>query len=269
MGSLYTREHFAAARSRLREGGLFAQWLPLYQVSKEEFGIIARTMLDVFPLVTLWRGDFFADRPIAVLVGHRDATVLDPRALRRRLIDFEHAQGGDMPPGHLGDVAPFLLYYGGNLTAARSLMEDYPLNTDDRPLIEYRAPMTHRRQKAGEISWLTGIELMDFFDQVLHLASPKRDPYLKDITDRQRRFVQAGFHFHMANVLRKTGDQDGARQALAQFKRIARIEPPDSAGTASDDEVEQLRRELELAKKEYERIRALEERLEMVNDETE
>jgi spermidine synthase len=51
-GGLYTREHFEAFRKRLDRGGLFAQWLPLCQISEKEFGIIARTMIEVFPLVT-------------------------------------------------------------------------------------------------------------------------------------------------------------------------------------------------------------------------
>ena len=67
-GSLYSREHFETARARLAEGGLFAQWLPLYQTSKEEFAVVARTMLEVFPLVTLWRGDFLSDRSISYVV---------------------------------------------------------------------------------------------------------------------------------------------------------------------------------------------------------
>ena len=68
-GSLYTREHFELAWSRLREGGLFAQWLPLYQLSERDFMIIARTMLEVFPQVTMWRGDFMPEHSIVALVG--------------------------------------------------------------------------------------------------------------------------------------------------------------------------------------------------------
>jgi len=31
--------------------------------------VIARTMLDVFPNVTIWRGDFYGNQPIVALVG--------------------------------------------------------------------------------------------------------------------------------------------------------------------------------------------------------
>src|SRR5262249_14749876 len=70
-GSLYTREHFERIRDRLTDDGVFAQWLPLYQLSMREFAVIAHTMLEVFPLVTVWRGDFSASEPIVALVGHR------------------------------------------------------------------------------------------------------------------------------------------------------------------------------------------------------
>ncbi|UCE87568.1 MAG: hypothetical protein JSU66_07595, partial [Deltaproteobacteria bacterium] len=39
-GALYTREHFEAVRDRLLPGGLFCQWLPLYQLSRAEFDSI-------------------------------------------------------------------------------------------------------------------------------------------------------------------------------------------------------------------------------------
>src|SRR4030095_16715911 len=48
-GSLYTREHFAAVRDHLAPGGLFCQWLPLYQLGEAAFTAIPPTFLDVLP----------------------------------------------------------------------------------------------------------------------------------------------------------------------------------------------------------------------------
>src|SRR5262249_17412847 len=64
-GALYTREHFAAVRERLAPGGLFCQWLPLYQLGEPEFASIAATFLDVFPNAAVFRGDFYGRFPIA------------------------------------------------------------------------------------------------------------------------------------------------------------------------------------------------------------
>ena len=83
VGNLYSREHFAAARDRLTAGGLFVQWFPLFQVSRREFDLVARTMLSVFEQVTLWRGSFSAELPFAAFVGTTEATTLDPRVIGR------------------------------------------------------------------------------------------------------------------------------------------------------------------------------------------
>src|SRR5439155_709034 len=68
-GSLYAREMFETVARRLSPGGVFCQWLPLYQLTHEEFDAIARTFLAVFPEVSLWRNDFYPDRPVVGLVG--------------------------------------------------------------------------------------------------------------------------------------------------------------------------------------------------------
>src|SRR4029077_2569039 len=50
-GNLYAREMYETAARRLAKGGLFCQWLPLYQLTQGEFNIIVRTFLAVFPHV--------------------------------------------------------------------------------------------------------------------------------------------------------------------------------------------------------------------------
>ena len=47
-GALYSREMYEAAAARLAPGGLFCQWLPLYQLTREEFEVIARTFLSTY-----------------------------------------------------------------------------------------------------------------------------------------------------------------------------------------------------------------------------
>ena len=77
VGALYTREHFAAVHAALEPDGLFVQWLPMFDLSEEEFGIVARTMLDVFPQVTLWRRTVSPEFPVYALVA-REAPGASP-----------------------------------------------------------------------------------------------------------------------------------------------------------------------------------------------
>jgi spermidine synthase len=209
-GSLYTREHFATVRDRLSDDGVFAQWLPLYQLSWREFSIIAHTMLEVFPLVTVWRGDFSATTPIVALVGYRTPRRLDLDAVVANV--RARPEGADYPAERARALA--LLFYAGNLSASRDLVVDAPINTDDRPIIEYLAPETPLRVVDGEAEWLTGMALQDFFDRLAARVPPADDPYLADVPTAERDDVEAGRLLHEAVLLRAAGRVSEARAAL-------------------------------------------------------
>lgn len=76
-GRLFCREHFAAVRKALRPGGLYCQWLPLYQITRPQAEAIFRTFRSVFPEAWIVRGDFYAGMPIVGLVGGRGLDRLD------------------------------------------------------------------------------------------------------------------------------------------------------------------------------------------------
>jgi spermidine synthase len=191
VGSLYTREHYASARARLTESGLYVQWLPLYQMSAREFGVIARTMVSVFPQVTLWRGDFFSRGPIVALVGHANEAPLDPSATGARLARADPAirelplrhfvPDLERAPGRVGEAAMLartLLYYCGNLGAAPDLLAAYPVNTDDMPVVEYRAPIAERAEAARGARWFAMRPLIAFLSELLATVPPEQDPFL-------------------------------------------------------------------------------------------
>ena len=69
---LYSREHFAAVHASLREGGLFCQWLAMYQLTEEQFETIAETFASVFPGSQLFINHFRGDTPMLGLVGWKN-----------------------------------------------------------------------------------------------------------------------------------------------------------------------------------------------------
>lgn len=76
-GRLFTREHFQNVQRSLKPGGLFCQWLPMFQLTRSQFEAIARTFHEVFPDAFLVRGDFYAELPILGLVGGRSFQEID------------------------------------------------------------------------------------------------------------------------------------------------------------------------------------------------
>jgi spermidine synthase len=109
-GRLFTREHFARVRQALKPGGLFCQWLPLFQLTRPQFEAITRTFRDVFPDAFLLRGDFYAELPILGLVGGRDFHRLDWPAIEAACHGVRAArQTTDPLVRHADGVAMLLL----------------------------------------------------------------------------------------------------------------------------------------------------------------
>jgi spermidine synthase len=216
-GSLYSLEHFRSARAHLAPGGVFAQWLPLYQLSRREFDIIARTMLEAFPHVTLWRGDLNVNSPTLALVGRLDGAPLDPEVVRQRLHEVPDP---DLIVGQGPRAAPLLWSYVGNLEAAASLVRSAPLNTDDRPLIEYLAPVTHRRVGGKSAKFLNRDQLTELCADFMRAVPPDQDPYLSRLTHAERGFAVAGFYTVESTVARRMNQSAEADSADARLRDL-------------------------------------------------
>jgi spermidine synthase len=210
-GNLYSREHFQTVRERLKPGGVFVQWLPLYQISAREFGIIARTMLSAFPQVSLWRGNFQPGAEIAALVGHADlsplpASTLDAESEKRLAV--EGATYLDMQDLMLPvNEQTIPLFYGGNLTRAADLFEDYPLNTDDRPVIEFGTPRSLHQPRGADRPQFLESRFADLVDQLQTRTPPGEDPLLSLRSPASRKLPLAGSAFHRAWIARVRGDE--------------------------------------------------------------
>jgi spermidine synthase len=223
VGSLYARELFQAGLERLEPGGLFAQWLLMIQFSEQEFGSVARTFTEVFPRATLWRGNYRLSHPLLLLLGERDPAPLDADALAQRLDAIARLEQSALPSGVGRNAAPrtpdeLLLYYQGNLSASRELLAGYPLNSDDRPFIEYSAPITHRRKRTGEARALRGQELVALFDALFAASPPEHDPVLGRLSAQQRALPAAGLDLYRSLLLRAEGDAEAAARARSRYE---------------------------------------------------
>lgn len=221
-GSLYTKEHYETVRERLAPGGLFAQWLPLYQLTSRDLELILRTILDVFPHATLWRGGFSADRPVLAIIAQVDPTPLDPERLaerfraRRKSPDLDRSRA----------VGLTAMFYVGNLDSLRSELEGVPVNTDDRPILEYESPIHQRRQRSGEAGFLVGMDLARWSADLARRSPAVRDPYLAKFVPEELAYVQAGGALFETGVLARAGDSERARAAFEKFTELV---PPDVA----------------------------------------
>ena len=220
-GNLYSLEHFHAVKKRLKPGGVFVQWLPLYQLSEREFGVIAKTMLSVFPQVSLWRGNFQPGAEIAALVGHADFTPLPACTLDAEQDKREAVAGASHLDMHQlllpTNQQTVLFFYGGNLSLAKDHFQKYPVNTDDRPIMEFGTPLSlHRRAEEGKPQFLEH-RFADLVDMLLHRTPTEKDPLLALRTAESRKLPYAGAAFHRASIASIRGDEKAWRAHWQTF----------------------------------------------------
>ncbi|MFY7817607.1 MAG: fused MFS/spermidine synthase [Akkermansiaceae bacterium] len=203
-GNLYSRDHFRKVRSRLMPGGVFVQWLPLYQMTENEFGIITRTMLDVFPQVSLWRGNFQPGAEIAALVGHMDNQPLSASAG-----DVSAAKQNAVAGATHRDIHQLLLpvnqetallFYAGNVTGSAEDFRHYPLNTDDRPVIEFGLPKSLHCAPHEGAPQMVQQRFAALVHRLQQRTPPETDPLLSGHTRESRRLPLAGSAFHRASI---------------------------------------------------------------------
>ncbi|MCB1955475.1 MAG: fused MFS/spermidine synthase [Rhodocyclaceae bacterium] len=136
-GLLYTVEHFRAARERLAPGGLMCQWLPLHQLDLASLRSVVASFQKAFPGAVAVLATLSVETPVIGLVGHAGDAPVDPARVRAAL-----AAGGPTDPRAYGfdDAFSVLGMIVADAPALSRFASAAPLNTDDRPVVVYRAP---------------------------------------------------------------------------------------------------------------------------------
>ena len=201
-GDLYTLEHFRSAAKRLKPGGIFVQWIPLYQLTQPEFHIIARTMVEAFPQVTVWRNHFRPWQDSIALVGQNDSRPLCVPGYSGVGADKRQAVMRGIKDNKLRpDGNSLMLFYCGNLSGAKSLFHDSPLNTEDHPVIEYLTPRSASLQAADKVVWFAGPQFVGFMEKMQSLTPPETDPALAGLPVTERKAAKAGLFLARSYLL--------------------------------------------------------------------
>ncbi|MCF6359634.1 MAG: fused MFS/spermidine synthase, partial [Cyclobacteriaceae bacterium] len=212
-GSLYTVEHFKQVKSKLSEGGIFAQWLPMYQLTPESFNIIAATFSSVFPEVTVWRADFSSSGASIALIGQEKGSVLNQKVLEKNIVNVVgNSRGADHMAG---------LFYLGNLKAIKNRLSSIELNTDDRRTVEFKAPILSHQASVGGETFIVGNELESLLSSLAKRLPVNQDPYLINLPTNELKYVEVGllyFRYQKLIVDKKIQEADSV---LKQINVIA------------------------------------------------
>jgi spermidine synthase len=137
-GALYTVEHFEAVHLRLETGGLFCQWLPLHQLDVETLRSIVRSFTKVYPQGWAVIASNSLETPVLGLVARAGEDRFDMAEVQGR---FSHlALPQSVASLGLEDAIAVLGSVVAGPAALRRFADDAPANTDDHPVVAYRAP---------------------------------------------------------------------------------------------------------------------------------
>jgi spermidine synthase len=143
VGSLYSREFYELAQSRLRPGGYLTQWLPVSQVPPATALSMVRAFLDVFPQAVLLSG--WMDE--LILVGRNGGPpAIDPARVEARLAAAPRLRA-DLARIQLGTLTELVGTFVAAADTLSAATEPYPPATDDYPIQEYAGavqPLDHR-----------------------------------------------------------------------------------------------------------------------------
>lgn len=134
VANLFTRDFYEIAARRLNDGGIYCQWLPYYVLSNDDVTMMVKTFATVFPHTRLWKVTNSLD---LIMVGSKSPLTLPVEEISARVsrlnthgypLDFQVSR----TPEQVREIA---------------VASDVPVNTDDRPLLEYAVVDTMLRGK--------------------------------------------------------------------------------------------------------------------------
>ncbi len=134
VGNLYTSEFLQECKARLTKKGTMVQWFHLYEMNDETVKLALRTFRSVFPHVTIWQS-LTTD---IVLLGSLQPLELNEESLKQKL-EIPEVRANLHRIG-IDDVPTLLSLQVMTDVAVQQYTSAGPLNTEDRPLLEYWAP---------------------------------------------------------------------------------------------------------------------------------
>ncbi len=205
--NLYSTDFYRLAAKRLRQDGLFAQWLPIATQNEEDTRALVRSFLDVFPYATLWTTEAHE----MLLIGSFSPIELDASRIQKRF----QQPNVTAALGAVGISSPAALL--ATWVTGREGLETYAgkINpvTDDRPSIEY-GPWTHPNEITRTLP---------------HMLALQTEPPIQNASDDLRLQIRAERNvlteFYAASIAAYNGDRDTWSNAIQKVMTADKHNP--------------------------------------------
>ena len=130
---LYTRDFYEVARDRLAPDGVMCQWIPIHAMSSDDFKMLMRSFVEVFPESSLW---FVEGTSLIIGRTAKSAGSIDYGRLLERIVS--PGVGEDLEAiGYRDPVLALNTFVTGG-EDLREALADAAVMTDEHPWMEFR-----------------------------------------------------------------------------------------------------------------------------------
>ncbi len=137
IANLFTLDHYRLIRQRLRPGGMIVQWFHIYTMSLQDVRIALRTFCEVFPEAHLW---WIPQTGDVILLARKDRPLRYDYRIFRDLLAHHPQVKMDLAQFGIRTTGDIFSCFALGPARLREFCRGAPLNTDDRPRIEFSAP---------------------------------------------------------------------------------------------------------------------------------
>jgi spermidine synthase len=138
--TLYSLEYLEIARRHLKPGGVFTQWVPLYETDEASVKSEIATFVQAFPNATFWNPDLLEEGYDLVALGRLDNAPIVESDIERRITaspDLQHLLGGVT----LASAADLFATYAGRGRDLAPWLEGAAINRERQMPLQYLAGM--------------------------------------------------------------------------------------------------------------------------------
>jgi Tfp pilus assembly protein PilF len=134
INNLFTVDFYRLVKGSLAPSGVFCQWMQFYEMSGVTLASLVGSLHEVFPDAQV----FLSNRDM-LFVATQDGRPLDTRMVAERLALGPISR--DLARANVNTVADLVALRQSTISGTLARLPKAPLNLDDRPFVEYRAPI--------------------------------------------------------------------------------------------------------------------------------
>jgi spermidine synthase len=183
--TLYTKEYYELCKARLNPGGIYGQWVPLYESRLDVVKSEIATFMNVFPDGTIWSNDENGAGYDTIVLGKAEPMRIDVDQLQERIERPDHHRLlMSLMHVKFGSAIDLCETYAGQGKDLQPWMKDAQLNLDRNLRLQYLAGVALNSNQS-DVIFNQIVEYRRFPDEIFGGSSDRISMLRKTISPRK------------------------------------------------------------------------------------